>query len=219
MDNDIEILPCNEDLKGNKKFFYVMQKHYTLPIIVVDDDLIFYDNLIESLMDKYTKNPNVIWTGWCQKMNLGIDHKLVYSERLEHNTISEVPSFKYKFGSGSGTLIPPFLVYDFNSTLNLIKEGYNVFHDELVLKKLSLDVGVKVGLCKNTKYKCEARGWLTHTQFIENEIQPQVESPGNLHSINCSTVNVNGKIMYRGMLTEMNLLGKYTILDNKVCIS
>ena len=48
--NGIEILPCEEDLKGHKKYFYTMKKYPGIPVILVDDDVIFYDNLVESLM-------------------------------------------------------------------------------------------------------------------------------------------------------------------------
>ena len=214
--HDIEILPCCQDIRGNKKFFYVCQKYPNNPIIMVDDDLIFFDNLVDSLMNKYMTQKNVIWTGWCQILNINKDGKLYYCESLMHNSNDETPSFRYKFGSGSGTLIPPHLIDDFHGILKLIYQDDNIFHDELILKKCSLDKGVKVGLCLNTKYKCTIGGWLTHTQFIQNEIQQQVESPGNLHSINCSKINIGGKLIYRGMKTEMNLLGHYIIRDNEV---
>ena len=97
-------------------------------------------------------------------MNLDKNGRLRYNEsRLISNSFSEVPSFKYKFGSGSGTLIPPHLVDDFKTLFELIQLGNNIYHDELILKKLSLDKGIKVGLCKNRKYKCTIGGWLTHT--------------------------------------------------------
>ena len=37
-----------------------------------------------------------------------------------HNSNDETPSFRYKFGSGSGTLIPPHLIDDFHGILKLI---------------------------------------------------------------------------------------------------
>ncbi len=185
-----------------------------MPIIVVDDDVIFYDNLVESLMDRYLEDSGVIWTGWCQVMNIDDNGKLKYDDTsFVSNSSDETPSFIYKFGSGSGTIIPPYLIDDFSSLLELIKRDDNIFHDELVLKKLSLDKGVKVGLCLNRKYKCKVGGWLTHTQFIENEIQPLVEAKGNLHTINCSKVMVCGSRKYRGMVTEMKLFADYRIYD------
>ena len=97
-------------------------------------------------------------------MNISTDGKLQYDDkRLISNSTDETPSFKYKFGSGSGTIIPPYLIDDFQSLLKLIHKDDNIFHDELVLKKLSLDKGIKVGLCLNRKYKCIVGGWLTHT--------------------------------------------------------
>lgn len=135
-------------------------------MIVVDDDLIFFDNLIQDLMDKYQSDKNVIWTGWCQVMNLSDDGRLVYDVTLNNNMESEVPSFRYKFGSGSGTLIPEYMIDDFDYVLKLIHSSDNVYHDELILKKISMDKGIKVGLCKNKKYRCNIGGWLTPTQFI-----------------------------------------------------
>lgn len=211
----IEILPCNEDLKGHKKYFYVMQKYPGIPIIVVDDDLIFYDNLVESLMDSYMGNRNVIWTGWCQNMSLTPEGKFIYSEyALGSNSSDEKPSFRYKFGSGSGTLIPPQLIDDFQYVFNLVRQGDNIFHDELVLKKLSLDRGIKVGLCLNKKYRCASDKWFTPTQFIEDEISTLVECRGNLHSINLTKITDNGVQKWRGLTTEMRLIGNYTIQDD-----
>lgn len=209
--NNIEILYCDYDIKGHKKYFYVMQKYTNFPIITVDDDLIFYDNLVESLMDKHIEQPNVIWSGWVQKLNLSEDGtQLVYNPMLHSVTNSEIPSFKYKFGSGSGTLFPANLIYNYDNLLKLITQADIILHDELVLKKLAIDRGFKVGLCINKKYINEKRiGWYIHTQFILDEIQPLVESNGNLHAQNCQIIQLNNKRVYRGMITEQELLGKY----------
>ena len=209
--NNIEILYCDYDIKGHKKYFYVMQKYTNLPIITVDDDLIFYDNLVESLMDKHIEQPNVIWSGWVQKLNLSEDGtQLVYNPMVHSVTNSEIPSFKYKFGSGSGTLFPINLIYNYDNLLKLITQADIILHDELVLKKLAIDRGFKVGLCINKKYISEKRiGWYINTQFILDEIQPLVESNGNLHTQNCQIIQLNNKSVYRGMITEQELLGKY----------
>ena len=209
--NNIEILYCDYDIKGHKKYFYVMQKYSNLPIITVDDDLVFYDNLVESLMDKHIKQPDVIWSGWVQKLNLSEDGtQLVYNPKLYSITNSETPSFKYKFGSGSGTLFPSNFIHNYDNLLKLITQADIVLHDELVLKKLAIDRGFKVGLCINKKYINEKRiGWYIHTQFILDEIQPLVESNGNLHTQNCQVIQLNNKRVYRGMITEQELLGKY----------
>ena len=133
-------------------------------MIVVDDDLVFFDNLIESLMDKHRHvDANTIWTGWCQEMNLDGNGCFMYETSLRQNSTNEIPSFRYKFGSGSGTLYPPCMIQRFQDILDLIRLGDNIYHDELVVKKISLDMGIKVGLCRNLKYKSNAGGWITHT--------------------------------------------------------
>jgi len=39
-------LIADEDLKPHKKYYYVMLKHRSVPIITVDDDLAYDDDLV-----------------------------------------------------------------------------------------------------------------------------------------------------------------------------
>ena len=212
-DNGIYILPCSEDLKGHKKYFYAAQKWPGLPLILVDDDFVYVNNLVDCLMDKHlNEDHRVIWTGWCQKMNLSIDGHITHSPALDY-VLGEIPSFKYKFGSGSGTLLPPHLIRDFDGLLELAKSGDNIFHDELVLKRISLDAGVKVGLCKNPNVSNGIA-----TQFFDHVILPLSDSDGNLHKINEKVVRKSRNATMRGVHTEVVLFKNYIIFDDRVIV-
>ena len=54
IDNDlIEVIIAEENLCPHLKYFYVMQKYKTIPIITLDDDRKYSNNTIEVLVQKY----------------------------------------------------------------------------------------------------------------------------------------------------------------------
>ena len=59
-DGKVEIIITDEDLKPHKKYFYTMQKYPDMPIITVDDDVIYQKNLISLLYNGYLKYPGCV---------------------------------------------------------------------------------------------------------------------------------------------------------------
>lgn len=45
-ENHIEILEAAENIKPHKKYFYAMLKYKQLPIITIDDDVIYDNDLV-----------------------------------------------------------------------------------------------------------------------------------------------------------------------------
>jgi len=135
----------------------------------VDDDSVFSDNMVDCLMNMYFRNKNVIWTGWCQQLNI-VNNKLCPEIQLFKSvTDTEKPSFNYKFGSGSGSVLPPHLIKDFDLVRKMINCGKIIFHDEVLLKRLSLEANIKVGFCRNPQ-KREYKGvsWIDNaSSFIK----------------------------------------------------
>ncbi len=66
--NNIEVLPCKIDIRAHKKYYYVMGKYVGMPIITVDDDTIYEDNMVECLYSTYMQNPGYIVCGRCKKI-------------------------------------------------------------------------------------------------------------------------------------------------------
>ena len=63
---NIEIIWSVGNLKALKKLYPVMDLYPDIPILTTDDDILLYDNAIETFMDEHIKRPNIILTekGW-----------------------------------------------------------------------------------------------------------------------------------------------------------
>lgn len=60
----IEIIWCKENLKAYKKYYPTHLKYHNIPIMTTDDDIILNSNTIETFMNSYKKNPNMIIAEW-----------------------------------------------------------------------------------------------------------------------------------------------------------
>ena len=67
--NIIELIIVNIDIKPHKKYYYTMQKYRNHPKITVDDDIIYENTTIESLLKSYLLYPNYISARSVHKMN------------------------------------------------------------------------------------------------------------------------------------------------------
>ena len=54
-EHNIELYVCPLDLRSHKKYYYVMQKYSNLPIITVDDDIVYSKHLVTDLYNSYMK--------------------------------------------------------------------------------------------------------------------------------------------------------------------
>lgn len=106
--NDIELLTCSNNIKQHKKYLNVMKKYgATVPVITVDDDTVYCDNLVEDLFKTHMKNPNRIICGRCQKLERDfLGNVLPYEKWTQEITI---PGFKDDdlFGVGVGGILYP----------------------------------------------------------------------------------------------------------------
>lgn len=136
--NLIEILIAEENLCPHLKYFYVMQKYKNVPIITLDDDRLYSNNIIEILVRKYENlkyksiisnvAPKMTKTGnrlndassWC-----------VLETRLQPNERSYV-AMAEGFG---GVLYPPNCFENF-AIIDEIK--HILYHDDLYLKVLAI---------------------------------------------------------------------------------
>lgn len=56
----VELIIAEENLRSHLKYFYVMQKYRDLPIITIDDDMIYPVQMFDYMLEEYHKNPSVI---------------------------------------------------------------------------------------------------------------------------------------------------------------
>ena len=110
----VEIRWC-EDLRSHKKYFYALQEFMNDIVITFDDDFFYSRDIVENLMNLYSKNPNAICVARAHQMTFNSDGSIKpYLKWKIHYTGNGCNNLF--FTSGAGTLFPP------NS---LLKEAFN----------------------------------------------------------------------------------------------
>ena len=59
-DGSIELIVSDINLRPHLKYFYAMQKYRNLPVITIDDDILYPDDMVEKLYKRWTENPRYI---------------------------------------------------------------------------------------------------------------------------------------------------------------
>lgn len=145
--NHIELYKCPLDLRSHKKYYYVMQKYRNLPIITVDDDIVYSKHLVSDLYSSYLKYSKCVSACYLYRMAFDANDNMIPSFRKWNTNYDKYePSFRNAFGSGGGTLFPPGCLDISEKRMPLIKEY--ITDDELLLKKWLNDAGVPVIKCK-----------------------------------------------------------------------
>ena len=138
----IELIISDIDLKSHKKYFYAMKKYRDHAIITIDDDIIYTNDLIESLYNSYVKNPNCIHSRRVHKIMLKNNKILPYDNWLKEYTFELDPSF-YLFATlGAGTLFPPNILNISDDNINEIYQCITA--DDIYVKYLSRKRNIKI---------------------------------------------------------------------------
>jgi hypothetical protein len=100
----LKINPCS-DLGPGKKLIPTLKAEDSLPIIVVDDDLIFETDLALKLMIQHHLSPNSVIASRVHKIEIESDGKLSsYSKWRKNYSLSDGPASDLFATSGAGTL-------------------------------------------------------------------------------------------------------------------
>lgn len=143
--NIIELIVCDLDLKGHKKYFYTMLKYKNDIIITIDDDVIYSKDTIQTLYNAYLKHKNCI----CGRRV----HRIIKGKRYndwEHECTSIITPSMDLFCTGvGGVLYPPNILNIDKVSIDDIYECINA--DDVFLKHLQLKNGVNVVWAVNDK--------------------------------------------------------------------
>ena len=146
----IELIVVDRNIKPHKKYFYVMQKYRNHPIITVDDDIIYENTTIESLLKSYLLYPNCISARRVHKMLFDKKNKLMPYQKWEKEYNKELkPSFYLFATGGAGALYPPNIL---NISYDLLPEIYKCLNaDDVYLKYLEIKNKIKTIYVQNNK--------------------------------------------------------------------
>jgi len=118
----IKILPC-QDLGSGKKLIPALKTQGLFPIITIDDDLYFENDLFLHLMINHYLYPGAIIAARVHQLAVS-DSKdvLPFSQWHKHYDLGEGPSEDLMPTSGAGTLFPPKAMHEDASNAALYTE-------------------------------------------------------------------------------------------------
>ena len=140
--NIIELIISDFKLKSHLKYFEVMKKYRDYAIIIIKDDIIYTNDLIESLFNSYTNYPFCIHARNVHKIMIKNDKITPHKTWLKHYTFELNPSFYLFASSDGGTLFPPNILNISNENINEIYKFLR--HCDIYLKFLSLERNIKI---------------------------------------------------------------------------
>lgn len=149
-DGVIEIIFTDIDLKSHKKYFYVMKKYRGFPIITVDDDCIYTEDFVESLLNSYINHPNCVSARRVHLMKYNEKNFAYGYESFEKNIKTVLtPSFDLLATGCGGILYPPNC---FNlSDKNIEEIRQCITADDIYLKYMEQKLSIPIVYVPNKK--------------------------------------------------------------------
>ena len=148
----LEIKWVNDDLKSHKKYFYAIKEYPENIIITIDDDLIYYPDMIEKLLKSYILFPNAISTMRTHFINFNGDNCIQpYCKwDKEYSGIVGKASMRLFSTTGAGTLFPPGCIDAKLLDKELIKKMV-LNADDIWLKVLEVLLNIPVVLVEKNR--------------------------------------------------------------------
>lgn len=102
----LDIKFVEEDIKSHKKYWYAIKDFPNIPIITIDDDIIYTSKTIEILTKGAEKHPNSVLALYCHLIQRNHNGTLKsYSDWIGNTPINKSEKDIF-FGSGGGTYFP-----------------------------------------------------------------------------------------------------------------
>lgn len=136
-------LDKDNNYKSHKKYIYAFEKYSDSIIITLDDDLIYPNDLIESLLKKHKEYPNCIIARRVHKITWNQDQICQYKYWEKEYCYEKKPSHMLFATTGAGTLFPPNCLPKKILDYKLIKE-LCLNADDVWINFIAVLNGVKV---------------------------------------------------------------------------
>ncbi len=147
----LEIIWIKDDLKPHNKYFYAMQNYPNDIIITIDDDEVYQQNLIDTLVSSYKKFPESISCMIAKKITINNDKILPY-KTWTINTPENIPSTQLIALGIGGVLYPPNLINKELFNASAIKK-LGLKADDLWLKIMQIISTPPVKVVKAGKFQ------------------------------------------------------------------
>lgn len=148
-DNKIEINIVNENLKSHNKYFWTMLKYRNNPIVIVDDDIEYTRDMIESLAVSYVNHPDCISARRTHMITFDENGIIKPYKKWEYECNKQVdtPNILLFATGGGGVLFPPDILNVKMGMISEIKKHITV--DDMYLKHLEIEKGIKTVYVEN----------------------------------------------------------------------
>lgn len=147
-DHKIEIIIADTNLRPHLKYFYVMKKYNSIPIVTVDDDVKYEPDLLERLFNGYLKHPKCVIAARTHTIRYAPDGMpLKYNYWLYEHLNGGEPSYDAFACGVGGILYPPnILQFDEDGYKNIAKDILErmLTNDDLYLRIRETNLGIKV---------------------------------------------------------------------------
>lgn len=155
-EHGIEIIQCDKDIMQHKKYYYAMQKYRNIPVITVDDDVVYQPYLVGCLYWTHHRNPGYVVCGRCDRMKRDENGNILPMDKWE--LIVNVASCKDEdlFGIGCGGILYPAIVCQ-KINPEFIKLVEKVKSDDCLMFMLSKSLGLKY-MTVNVNKGCKRKG-------------------------------------------------------------
>ena len=179
--NILELIIADKNLRPHLKYFYTMQKYRDYPIITVDDDCLFKEDFIESLINSYKKYPNCISARRVHKKTYDGSKIMNYEKWIKAYNKILLPSVDIVATGVGGVLYPPDILHITNDNLEDIYKYITV--DDIYLHYLELKNNIPIVYVPNKKSHPEIINGTQETALCININKANEEddnSPNNI---------------------------------------
>lgn len=179
IDNDIvKLIVADKDLGPHLKYFYAMQEYRSLPVITIDDDVMYKSTFVEELYNSYKKYGCIIAQRCFDILSRNGEVITHYMSWIYRATQKDYPTERIFATGHGGILYPPDCLKLSNDNIPEILDCK--FDDDFYLKALEVRNHLKIYATKHTL-------WYMFEELNDNETQSiglwgknQVESDNNV---------------------------------------
>lgn len=112
----------DDDIRSHKKYWYALKDFPGMPIITVDDDIIYTSDLVSGLLDGAKRHPHSVIARYTSVICYGKDGCVLPCSQWKGRTHKGDSGKHIFFGSGGGTYFPVGSLADANQPFEVIRK-------------------------------------------------------------------------------------------------